>query len=107
MNMSKVIIVIVGVLVFILGLKLENEIIIIIGGGVVATGILFVLSAIAGYGKSQKEKEQIEKEIFDQFNEGISRRSRYDLNKLMMNDQINKDIQENIVKGINRSSKNK
>lgn len=105
--MSKVIIVIVGVLVFILGLKLENEIIIIIGGGVVATGILFVLSAIAGYGKSQKEKEQIEKEIFDQFNEGISRRSRYDLNKLMMNDQINKDIQENIVKGINRSSKNK
>ena len=51
--MSKVIIVIVGVFVFILGLKLENEIIIIIGGGVVATGILFVLSAIAGYGKSQ------------------------------------------------------
>lgn len=105
--MSKVIITIVGVLVFILGLNLENEIILIIGGSFVATGILFALSTIAGYGKSQKEKDQIEKGIFNQFQEGMTRRARYDLNKRIMNDQINKDIQNDISKGINRSSTRK
>lgn len=100
--MSKAIITIVGVLIFILGLNLENEIILIIGGSFVATGILFALSAIAGYGKSQKEKDQIEKEIFNQFHEGMTRQTRYDLNKRIMNDQINKDIQNDISKGINR-----
>lgn len=105
MNMSKVIIIIVGVLVFILGLNLENEIILIIGGSFVATGILFVLSAIAGYGKSQKEKDKIEREIFDEFHKGMTRRTRYDLNKRVMNDRINKDIQDDITKGINRSSR--
>lgn len=105
--MSKVITIIVGVLVFILGLNLENEFIMIIGASIVSAGILFVLSAIAGYGKSQKEKEEIEREIFDQFYEGMSRRSRYNINKIIMNDQINKDIQDDIAKGINRSSRRK
>lgn len=105
--MSKVITIIVGVLVFILGLNLENELIMIIGASIVSAGILFVLSAMAGYGKSQKEKEEIEKEIFDQFCEGMSRRSRYDINKRIMNDQINKDIQNDIIEGINRSSRRK
>ena len=66
-----------------------------------------VLSAITGYGKSQKEKDKIEREIFEQFHEGMTRRTRYDLNKRIMNDQINKDIKDNIAKGINRTSRKK
>ena len=103
--MSKLILTIVGVLVFLLGLKLESEFIMVIGASIVATGILFVLSAIAGYGKSEKEKQEIEKQIFDQYCEGMSRRARYDRNKRIMNDQINKDIQNDIAEGINRSSR--
>ena len=37
----------------------------------------------------------------------MTRRTRYDLNKRIMNDQINKDIKDNIAKGINRSSRKK
>ena len=107
MNMSKLIIIVVGVLMFVLGYNFENPIIMFFGAVFVATGILFVLSAIAGYGKSQKEKDRIEREIFEQFHEGMTRRTRYDLNKRIMNDQINKDIQDNIAKGINRSSRKK
>lgn len=107
MNMSKVIIIIVGVLMFVFGYNFENPIIMFFGAVFIATGILFVLSTIAGYGKSQREKDKIEREIFEQFHEGMTRRTRYDLNKRIMNDQINKDIQDNIAKGINRSSRKK
>lgn len=105
--MSKLIIIVVGVLMFVLGNNFENPIIMFFGAVFIATGILFVLSTIAGYGKSQKEKDKIEREIFEQFHEGMTRRTRYDLNKRIMNDQINKDIQDNIAKGINRSSRKK
>lgn len=105
--MSKVIIIIIGVLMFVLGYNFENPIIMFFEAVFIASGILFVLSTIAGYGKSQREKDKIEREIFEQFHEGMTRRTRYDLNKRIMNDQINKDIQDNIAKGINRSSRNK
>ena len=105
--MSKLIIIVVGVLMFVLGYNFENPIIMFFGAVFIATGILFVLSTIAGYGKSQKEKDKIEREIFEQFHEGMTRRTRYDLNKRIMNDQINKDIQDNIAKGIKRSSRRK
>ncbi len=90
-----------------LGNNFENPIIMFFEAVFVATGILFVLSEIAGYGKSQKEKDKIEREIFEQFHKGMTRRTRYDLNKRIMNDQINNDIKDNIAKGINRSSRNK
>jgi len=107
MNMSKLIIIVVGMLMFVLGNNFENPIIMFFEAVFVATGILFVLSEIAGYGKSQKEKDKIEREIFEQFHKGMTRRTRYDLNKRIMNDQINNDIKDNIAKGINRSSRNK
>lgn len=100
--MSKLIIIVVGVLMFLLGNNFENPIILFFEAVFIATGILFVLSTIAGYGKSQKEKDKIEREIFEQFHEGMTRRTRYDLNKRIMNDQINKDIKDNIAKGINQ-----
>ena len=46
--MSKLIIIVVGVLMFVLGYNFENPIIMFFGAVFVATGILFVLSAIAG-----------------------------------------------------------
>lgn len=64
MNMSKLIIIIVGVLMFVLGYNFENPIIMFFGAVFIATGILFVLSTIAGYGKSQKKKEQNWKEKY-------------------------------------------
>lgn len=105
--MSKLIIIVVGVLMFVLENNFENPIIMFFKAVFIATGILFVLSAITGYGKSQKEKDKIEREIFEQFHEGMTRRTNYDLNKRIMNDQINKDIKDNIAKGINRSSRKK
>lgn len=60
MNMSKLIIIVVGVLMFVLENNFENPIIMFFEAVFIATGILFVLSAIAGYGKSQKEKDKID-----------------------------------------------
>lgn len=45
---------------FVLENNFENPIIMFFEAVFIATGILFVLSAIAGYGKSQKEKDKID-----------------------------------------------
>lgn len=64
--MSKLIIIVVGVLMFVLGNNFENPIIMFFEAVFIATGILFVLSTIAGYGKLQgklqKKKDKIERE---------------------------------------------
>lgn len=95
----------VGVLLFVFGLWIENEFVMIIGGSIVAAGILLIFSAIAGYGKSEEEKRKIEKKMINDFREGMAKRAEYERNKRIMNDVVNKDMQENIAKGINRSSR--
>ena len=103
--LAALILIAVGVGVFMFGLGLEIEIILIIGGSIVASGILTIFGAIAGYGKSESEKEEINKELRRQYREGMTRRSRYTMFKMTMNDRINEDIKNDISDGINRSSR--
>lgn len=88
-----------------LGMKIENELVMIIGASFVAWGILYLISAMAGYGKSDKEKKEIENDIFNQFTDGMGKRARYDNQKRILNDQFNKDIQKNIEEAIKKSKK--
>lgn len=88
-----------------LGFWLEIEFIMFIGVCSIATGILLIISAIAGHGKSESEKREIEKDISDKFYEGTTRGFRYTMFKMTMNDKINKDIKNDITDGINRSSR--
>jgi len=103
--MKTIISIIIGVLIFMLGLKIESEIVLIIGACFVVSGILFFLSAIAGYGKSEEEKAEIEKNMFDDFQQGVTSRARYDAEKRMMNDVYNKDMQKNIEKALGKMNK--
>lgn len=103
--LSAVISILIGIIIFVLGYWLELPIVMFIGAAFIGAGVLVFLSTIAGYGKSESEKNKIYKDIMQEFHEGSTRRVRYTMFKRTMNDKINEDIKNDISGGINRSSR--
>lgn len=96
----KVIMAVVGIGLLIGGYYFHLPLLMVIGGALLATVALYLISAIEGIGKSEEEKERILQENIKQFDENMSRGLNYTATKMSMNDAINKDIQKDIEKAI-------
>lgn len=105
MLVFSIISILVGIGIFILGMSINGEFIIIIGGSFVAMGIFFILYLIASHGKSTEEKQEIFDDMIKQYRDGMSRSLDYRTYKMTMGDRINKDIENDISNGINKSSR--